>query len=192
MKLKLTHSSESFMKHIVTRFTYVMDSDILNFRPAWYFLTAWNCTLLWLLLNSPENTNELNDGNIFFIVLFSPFLISESQYYFQTYTFTCFDGESYEESAKFKYYPYGLLISCVFLALTLFVYSSIPKVFIQLRRKYLTKNVHWYHYSSLTVTESAWKNSRLLCHFILSSLHNIIYRSIQTETILLLLRSGWV
>lgn len=48
---------------------------------------------------------------------------------FQIHTFTCFDDQSHEELKKFNYYPYGLSISCIFLAITLAVYLIIPKVF---------------------------------------------------------------
>lgn len=48
---------------------------------------------------------------------------------FQVSAFLCYDTEDYEIIAKLNYYPYGLLISCIFLAITLVVYLSLPKVF---------------------------------------------------------------
>lgn len=47
---------------------------------------------------------------------------------FQVSAFLCYDTEDYEIIAKLNYYPYGLLISCIFLAITLAVYLLLPKV----------------------------------------------------------------
>lgn len=50
-----------------------------------------------------------------------------SDFHFQPHTFLCYNVQQ-EELSKFNYYPYGLTISCVFLAITLIVYLSLPKV----------------------------------------------------------------
>lgn len=51
-----------------------------------------------------------------------------NQNIFQVSAFLCYDTEDYEIIAKLSYYPFGLSISCIFLALTLLVYLLLPKV----------------------------------------------------------------
>lgn len=60
---------------------------------------------------------------------FTHLFIYTKYYMFQESAFLCYDTEDYEIIAKLSYYPYGLLISCIFLAMTLLVYLLLPKVF---------------------------------------------------------------
>lgn len=62
------------------------------------------------------------------IYYFKGFYKKQASKNLQTLAFLCYDAEDYEEYAKFNYYPYGLFVSCVFLAITLVVYLSLPKV----------------------------------------------------------------
>lgn len=50
-------------------------------------------------------------------------------FFCQERTFLCYDDENYISYAKFSFYPYGLMISCIFLTVTLLVYLLLPKVF---------------------------------------------------------------
>lgn len=52
------------------------------------------------------------------------------RFHSQLEAFVCFA----QEVAKFRYYPYGLTVSCIFLGITLIVYLCLPKVSVALWR----------------------------------------------------------
>lgn len=70
--------------------------------------------------------------------------------------------------AKFDFYPYGLLISCIFLTVTLLVYLLLPKVFNNAFSLFfkmaMTGGIDFCIFVILLVAESTWKNFSVLCH----------------------------
>lgn len=117
----------------------------------------------------------------------------------QLNTFVC---QAEENIVKFVFYPIGLVISCVFLAITLIVYLSLPKVCYILALAHThTINLSWsklpgngikFHAvllsrpinfnkfpSTFPAAESPWENISMLCAVAANRIRNTGHHSVQ-------------
>ncbi|XP_031617372.1 G-protein coupled receptor Mth2 isoform X2 [Contarinia nasturtii] len=100
-------------------------------------LHSFNCEKMYVLNpNDEEDLHYLHKDGRLYLVDKEPY--DQNQYCIENvvtpngtvgaYAFLCAVNDTFEQPTKFTYYPYGLMTSCVFLALTLIVYLLLPKL----------------------------------------------------------------
>lgn len=102
-----------------------------------------------------ENISTANSSTQVSYIQVPSLGVKNVHFQFQTRTFLCFDEIKYRKPARLDYYAYGLSISCIFLASTLIVYLSLPKVSMMIIAFWM-----YFHITNESITfpavESSW------------------------------------